>query len=74
MFEMHGISILRVSRGTFQDKREVGGGVLWSFFWGYVLLASQTPTCVDLLIFKSSLTRIIVGSFLMDNAKRGMNL
>ena len=32
MFEMHGISILRVSRGTFQDKWEVGGGVLGSFF------------------------------------------
>ena len=31
MFEMHGISILRVSRGIFQDKREVGGGVLGSF-------------------------------------------
>ena len=74
MFELHGISILSVSRGTFQDKREVGGGVLWSFFGGMCCWPLRTPTCVDLLIFKSSLTRIIVGSFLMDNAKRGMNL
>ena len=62
------------SRGTFQDKREVGGGVLGSFFGGMCCWPLRTPTCVDLLIFKSSLTRIFVGSFLMDNAKRGMNL
>ena len=51
------------------------GGVLGSIFAGSVCCwPHRTPTCVDLLIFKSSLTRIFVGSFLMDNAKRGMNL
>ena len=43
MFEMHGISILRVSRGTFQDKREVGGGVILVIFLGVCAAGLSEP-------------------------------